>query len=57
MFSKFLGEIMEVYIDNMLVKSFCAVDHVQYFRQAFDILNSYQMKLNLENCTFRVSSG
>lgn len=56
MFSNLLGETMEVYIDDMLVKSICAANHIRHLCQAFDVLNSYQMKLNLEECTFGVSS-
>lgn len=32
MFSKFLGEMMEIYIDDMQVKSLHAVNHVQHPR-------------------------
>lgn len=57
MFSNFLRETIDIYIDDMLVKSLCVVDHVQHLRQAFNVLDSYQMKLNPKKCTFEVSSG
>lgn len=55
MFSDFLEETMEVYRDDMLVKSLCTTNYIQHLRQAFDVFNSYQMKLNPEKCILRVS--
>lgn len=57
MFAKQLGTTMEVYIDDMLVKSIRADDHLVHLRECFDILNAYKMKLNPAKCTFGVSSG
>ncbi|WZZ77688.1 hypothetical protein YC2023_098260 [Brassica napus] len=57
MFAKQLGTTMEVYIDDMLVKSIRADDHLTHLRECFDILNTYKMKLNPAKCTFGVSSG
>ncbi|XP_013615062.1 PREDICTED: uncharacterized protein LOC106321317 [Brassica oleracea var. oleracea] len=41
-----LGNTMEVYIDDMLVKSLKADDHLDNLRDCFKILNDYGMKLN-----------
>ena len=57
MFKEQLGRTVEVYIDDMLVKSLKAPDHVQHLRQCFDVLNKYNMKLNPAKCTFGVTSG
>lgn len=57
MFTKFLREIMDVYIDDMLVKSLHAVDHVLHLQQAFSVLDSYMMKPILEKCMFGISLG
>ena len=57
MFYQHLGKTMEVYIDDMLVKSLKAVDHVSHLKQAFDLLREYNMKLNPEKCSFGVKSG
>ena len=46
MFKDLIGKIMEVYVDNMLVKSKMVGDHVEHLRQMFIILRKYQMKLN-----------
>ncbi|XP_022883807.1 uncharacterized protein LOC111400642 [Olea europaea var. sylvestris] len=48
---------MEVYVDDMLVKSIKAKDHCQHLTEMFDILRKYGMKLNLRKCAFGVSSG
>ena len=37
---------MEVYIDDMLVKSLKATDHVAYLEEMFDILCKHHMILN-----------
>ena len=48
---------MEVYIDDMLVKSTTAELHIAHLSEAFQILREYNMKLNLAKCAFRVSVG
>ena len=57
MFSKQLGRMMEVYIDDMLVKSSRASNHVLQLQECFNILNKFGMKLNPTKCTFGVASG
>ena len=57
MFSKFLGNTMGVYINNMLVKSVDAKDHVRHLEECFNVLWKNGIKLNPTKCTFRVSSG
>ena len=47
---------MEVYIDDMLVKSTTAEVHIAHLVEAFQILKKYNMKLNLAKCTFGVSA-
>ena len=48
---------MEVYIDDMLVKSVKAELHVTHLAEAFQVLKSHNMKLNLDKCAFEVSAG
>ena len=43
---------MEVYIDDMLVKSKQRQDHVTHLQQVFDLLREYGMKLNPLKCAF-----
>lgn len=48
---------MEVYVDNMLVKSKKESRHLADLQETFEILQCYNMKLNLNKCAFRVLSG
>ena len=48
---------MEVYIDDMLVKSIKAELHVDHLAESFQVLKDYKMKLNPTKCAFRVSAG
>ena len=57
MFQKQIGATMEVYIDNMLVKSTTADLHIAHLFEAFMILRNYNMKLNPAKCAFGVSAG
>nr|XP_016513555.1 PREDICTED: RNA-directed DNA polymerase homolog [Nicotiana tabacum] len=56
MFKEQLGKTMEVYIDDMLVKSAKKEDHIGHLKEAFEILRQYGMKLNPEKCAFGVTS-
>ena len=57
MFSKQIGKNMEVYMDDMLVKSKEKLAHLDDLRETFATLKQYQMKLNPSKCTFGVASG
>ena len=57
MFQKQIGATMEVYIDDMLVKSTNAGLHIAHLFEAFQILRNYNMKLNPAKCAFGVSAG
>ena len=48
---------MEVYIDDMLIKSVKAELHVAHLAEVFQILRNYNMKLNPAKCAFGVSAG
>ena len=48
---------MEVYIDDMLVKSTIIELHIAHLFEAFQILRNYNMKLNPAKCAFGVSAG
>ena len=47
---------MEVYIDDMLVKSTTTKLHIAHMFEAFQILREYNMKLNIAKCAFGVSA-
>ena len=57
MFQKHIGTTMEVYIDDMLVKSSTAELHIAHLFETFQILRNYNMKLNPAKCAFGVSVG
>ena len=57
MFKEQIGMTMEVYVDDMLVKSKAVSDHITHLTDTFKILRTYRMKLNPLKCTFGVASG
>ncbi|CAA0810399.1 Unknown protein, partial [Striga hermonthica] len=57
MFAHLIGRTMEVYVDDMLVKSEQAPDHIAHLSEVFDILREYSMVLNPKKFTFGVGSG
>ena len=56
MFRPLMGKTMEVYIDDMLVKSKECPDHAKHLQETFELLRAYRMKLNPSKCAFRVSA-
>ena len=48
---------MELYVDNMLVKSLHKEDQISDLREMFTLLRRYNMKLNPAKCAFGVKSG
>lgn len=46
---------MEVYVDDLLVKSKTPSHHLANLWEAFTMSQCYQMKLNLEKCAFNIS--
>ena len=57
MFRSLLGKTMEVYIDDMLVKSKERSDHAGHFQEAFELLRANGMKLNPLKWAFGVTAG
>ena len=57
MFRPLLGKTMEVYIDDMLVKSKERLDHAGHLQEAFKHLRLYGIKLNPSKCAFGISVG
>ena len=46
---------MEVYVDDMLVKSRKYENHLDDLKKTFNTLKQYNMKLNPSKCAFGVS--
>ena len=57
MFCPQIGQNVEVYVDDMLVKSLDEKKHLEDLQETFDTLRRYNTKLNPSKCTFEVSSG
>jgi len=57
MFEPQLGKSIEVYIDDMMVKSKVVSEHVGDLRVIFDILRKHKLRLNASKCSFGVKSG
>ena len=57
MFAQQIGRNVQVYVDDMLMKSRREEDHLDDLRETFDTLCSYNMKLNLGKCAFKVTAG
>ena len=57
MFAPQIGRYVQVYVDDMLVKSRREEDHLKDLRETFDTLRSYNMKLNPGKCAFGVTAG
>ena len=56
-FQKQIGASMEVYINDMLVKSVKAELHIAHLAKSFQVLKNYNMKLNPTKCAFGVLVG
>ena len=48
---------MEVYVNDMLVKSKDEANHLDDLKETFSTLRKYNMKLNPAKCVFIVASG
>ena len=57
MFKPQLGKNIEVYIDDVAVKSKVVSEHVGDLGSIFEILRKYKLRLNASKCSFGVRSG
>ena len=57
MFEPQLGKNIEVYIDDMVVKSKAESKHINDLKNTFKILRRYKLHLNAAKCSFGVVSG
>ncbi|KAL6350407.1 hypothetical protein AAG906_004358 [Vitis piasezkii] len=56
-FKPLIGRTVEVYIDDIVVKSKTREEHVLHLQEVFHLLRKYDMKLNPSKCAFGVSAG
>ena len=56
-FHDLLGVILEVYIDDVVVKSDAEQSHLADLRLVFERMRQYGLKMNPLKCAFVVSAG
>ena len=57
MFESQMGKNIEVYIDNMVVKSKIVFEHIGDLTNIFEILRRHKLRLNVSKCSFGVGLG
>ena len=57
MFEPQLDKVIEVYIDDMVVKSKVVFEHVKDLEIIFGILREHKLWLNASKCSFGIGSG
>ena len=54
-FKPLIGRTVEVYIDDIIVKSWTRAEHIQHLEETFRLMRAYNMKLNPDKCAFGIS--
>ena len=57
MFEPQLGKSIEIYIDDMVVKSKVVSEHLGDLGSTFNVLRKHKLRLNASKCSFGVGSG
>ena len=57
MFEPQLGKSIEIYMDDMVVKSKLESEHINDLSNIFEILRRHKLQLNAFKCSFGVGSG
>ena len=57
MFHDFIEDFMQVYIDDIVIKSNSRPTHVKHLRKAFERMRKYGLKMNPLKCAFCVQAG
>ena len=57
MFQDKIKRTIEVYIDDMVVKSKQEVRHMEDLQGVFEVLRQHKLRLHAEKCTFGVGAG
>jgi hypothetical protein len=56
-FHDLIGKLVEIYIDDVVVKSKSAGGHLEYLRQVLERTRRFGLKMNPKKCAFGVSAG
>nr|CAN77310.1 hypothetical protein VITISV_017493 [Vitis vinifera] len=57
LFHDMMHKDVEVYVDDMIVKSQGRVDHLEALERFFERIRKFRLRLNPKKCTFGVTSG
>jgi len=57
LFEPLIGQTMEVYVNDMIVKSEAEEDYSSDLQKRFEILRAFKMKLNPKKCVFGIQSA
>ena len=57
MFRDKIGRTVEVYINDMVVKSKQEMQHIDDLKRVFEVLRQYRQHLNADKCAFGVGVG
>ena len=57
MFEPQLGKNIEIYVDDMVVKSKVVSEHLRDLGSTFGVLRKHKLCLNASKCSFGVGSG
>ena len=52
-----IGDMLEVYMDDMIIKSTEELDHAAHLKRVFEQARKCRMRFNPEKCTFDVRAG
>ncbi|KAL1299817.1 hypothetical protein AAHE18_18G135300 [Arachis hypogaea] len=56
-FHDFIRKFMEIYVDDVVVKSNAKKEHLENFKKAFERMKKHKLKMNPLKCAFGVSAG
>ena len=57
MFKDKIGHTVEVYINDMVVKSKWETQHIDDLKEVFEVLRQHKLRLNADKCAFRVGAS
>ena len=51
-----IGHTVEMYINDMVVKSKREAQHINYLKEVFEVLRQHKLRLNADKCAFGVGA-
>ena len=52
-----MGKNIEIYVDDIVVKSKVVTEHLEDLGDIFDVLRRHKLRLNASKCSFSMGSG